>query len=187
MSNAALRALYMVLDPVDPSQVPNGTLFLDSSNSNVLSQKSSTGVVSVIGAGGGGSNPFLRQMVAGEAFTANKPLAIRPDGKVVLADSDGTNRKIFIGHSMQTSLGDGSVINVLCVTATLGGAISGLGFTSGQSIFMGETAGTYTNNVSTFSGSNDTYVKVGIALPPPGVAQAAATDLLIFTELIASD
>ncbi len=186
MSNAALRSLYLVLDPVDPSLVPNGTIFIDSSNGNLLSQKSAVGVVSVL-ASASGSNPFLRQMVAGEAFAANKPLAIRPDGKVVLADSDGTNRTVFIGHSMQTSLGDGSVVSVLCVTATLGGAISGMGFTSGQNIYMGETAGTYTNNVSSFSGANDTYVKVGIALPPPGVASAAATDLLIFTELIASD
>jgi hypothetical protein len=185
MSESAIKVAYLVLAPSTPASVPNGSLFLDSTNGNVLTQKDFSGGVFPIAAGA--SNPFIRSMVAGEAFSTNKPLSIRPDGKVVLSDSDQTNRTQLIGHSLATSLGDGSVVNVLCISATLVGALNGLGFTSGQNIYMGEATGTYTNDVNTFSGSNDTYIKVGIALPPGGSASAAATDLLVHTEIIGRD
>lgn len=185
MSNSALKALFLALEPTDPSNVPNGTIFLDSTNGNALSQKDYAGLVSVL-AVALGSNPFLRSMVAGESFGANKPLALRNDGKIVMADSDSVTRQQIIGHSNQVSLGDNSIVQVICLSTVLPGALTGLGFISGQNIYLGETTGTYTNDISTFSGDNDTYIKVGIALPPAGTSSSTATDLLIHTEVIAT-
>ena len=52
---------------------------------------------------------------------------------------------------------------------------------------MGENLGEYTNNVATFTGDNDVYMKVGIADCPAGTASANATDLIVITQLISSD
>lgn len=183
---AAVKVPYMVLDPVTPSAVPNGSIFLDSTNGNALSQKNAAGTVGVLASSASTTNPFIKQMVAGEAFAANKPLAKRADGKVVLADSQDSGRTVLIGYSMGAALALNSVVNVLCVGSNIAGIISGMGFTPGQIIYVGETPGGFTNNVASFTGNNDVYMKVGIADSPAGVAQSAATDLIALTEFVSS-
>lgn len=182
----ALKAAYLVLEPTQASEVPNSCLFIDADNGNILSQKSSTGTVGVI-ASSANANPLIKQMVAGEAFAAGKPLAIRPDGKVVLADSDDVTRKILIGWSQGVSLGNNSVVSVMGIGVSLIGVLNGLGFTSGDTIYMGETPGTYINNPSTgLTGENDVIYKLGIATGPSGLAQASATDLVACPTVITS-
>ena len=183
---AAVKAAYLALEPVEPGDVPNGCLFLDITNSNALTQKSSNGTVGII-ASSANNNPFMKQMVAGEAFPANKPLAKRADGKVVLADSQDATRTVLIGYSMAASLGNNSIVNVFCIGSNLSGVLSGLGFTPGQTIFLGEAQGTYTNNVATFTGNNDVYMKIGIADCAAGLASGLATDLIVNTQFISSD
>lgn len=182
---AALKAAFIVLEPAAQADVPNGCLFLDSGNGNLLSQKSATGVVGVL-ASSANSNPMIKQMVSGEAFPSGRPLAKRPDGKVVLADSDDNTRKVLIGWSMQASLGDGAIVSVMGIGVNLPGVLSGLGFICGQSIYMGETPGTYTNDPAAFTGQDDEIYLLGIADCPTGVAQAAATDLIVSSRLITS-
>lgn len=183
---APLKAAYLVLEPVEPSSVPNGCLFLDITNNNILSQKALNGTTGTLASGASSANPFIKQMVAGEAFASSKPLAKRSDGKVVLADSQDVDRTVLIGYSMGASLGDGSSVNVLCIGNNVIGVLTGLGFTPGQTIFLGENLGEYTNDVSTFTGNNDVYMKVGIADCLSGVASSDATDLIVLTELVSS-
>ena len=184
MTFAAIKATYILLEPTTPSSVPNGCLFLDSTNANVMTQKSATGDVGVIESSAA-SNPFVKSMVAGEAFAINKPLALLPTGKVVLADSDIPGRDVIIGHSIQSSGGDGAIINVLCIGANLAGVLTGLGFAPGDTIYMGESPGEYINDTALLTGNNDTIVKLGIADCATGIASASATDLILCTEYIA--
>lgn len=178
------KMTHLILEPVTSASVPNNSIFLDSSNLNQLTIKDSTGTLSVVSGGGGsGSNLFVKQMIAGEAFAINKPLSKRSDGKVIAADSDGVSTQRIIGHSLQASGGNNAPVNVLCLGANLAGALTGLGFAPGDEIFLGESGG-YTNSVNSFSGDNDSIIKVGIADCAAGVANSAATDLVIFTEVV---
>lgn len=45
---AIWAAGYMVLEPIAPGSVVNGSLFLDSTNSNYLSYKDEGGVITVL-------------------------------------------------------------------------------------------------------------------------------------------
>lgn len=178
------KMTHLILVPTPAAQVPNGALFLDSGNLNQLSVKSYAGTVAVVEGGGGSSSLFVKQMIAGEAFLANRPLSKRADGKVVAADSDSATGQQIIAHSLQASGGDNAPVNVLCVGANLAGALTGLGFSPGDEIFLGEN-GEYTNDISTFSNNDDSIIKVGIADCAAGEANVAATDLVVFTEVIA--
>ncbi|NDC22665.1 MAG: hypothetical protein EBZ49_00820 [Proteobacteria bacterium] len=178
-----VKGKAFVLDPATPSEIPNGSVFIDSTNLNQLSLKDTSGNVSVIGAGIN-QNLFVKQMQAGGSFGINQPLSKRPDGRVVLADSDGANTQQLIGYSLQISPGNNALVNVLLVGANILGAVNGLGFAPGDDVYISETGG-YTNNVSSFSGDNDSIVKVGIADCSAGVSSSVATDLVVFPEVIA--
>lgn len=182
MTAIGIKAKFVLLETITPAQAPNGSLFLDSTNANAATIKNVSGVLEPIDAGSG-SNLFIKQMQAGAAFSVNTPLSKRPDGKVVSSDSDGLNTQNHIGFALSASLSDGDLINVLCVGANIVGAISSLGFTPGQDIYLSEGGG-YTNDANSFTGANDSVIKVGIADCSAGNASSVANDLIILTEVI---
>lgn len=130
-----------------------------------------------------GSN--VKRMVAGEAFDAGVPLSKRPDGRVVQADSDGTDRQNFCGTAKEASLGVDDEVKVTLIGPNVAGALSSYSFTPGEEIFMGESPGVYVNTVAAFSGENDSIFRLGIADCSEGVASGTATDLILFPEVIA--
>jgi hypothetical protein len=177
-----MRAKYVLLDSTTPSAVPNGAVFLDSTNANLTTVKNLSGVLIPLESGSS-TNIFIKQMQAGGAFTVNTALSKRPDGKVVAADSDGANTQNHIGFALSAASLDGDLVNVLCVGANIVGAVMGLGFIPGQDIYLGES-GSYTNDPSSFSGTNDSIIKVGIADCSAGFASSTANDLIIFAEVV---
>lgn len=124
-------------------------------------------------------------MVAGEAFSAGVPLSKRPDGRVVQADSDGTDRQNFCGTAKEASLGVDDEVKVTLIGPNVAGALSSYSFTPGEEIFMGETPGVYVNTVAAFSGDNDSIFRLGIADCAEGIASVTATDLILFPEVVA--
>jgi len=180
MVKAAIEVPYVFLNPTDGAQVPNGALFLDSGNGDIPTFKTT----------GGSEQPvvnsasfFLKAMVAGAAIAAGKPISKRPDGKVIEADSDGVNAQNFIGTSQGSAASDGDPITLLLAGANLAGVLTGLGFTTGDIIYLSETGG-YTNDGNSFTGGDDTIVKVGIADCGAGLASATATDLIAISEVL---
>lgn len=182
MAQASFKAKVVILEPIDPSQAPNGSVFLDSTNSDALTTKTTGGSTSIIGAASG-DTLFKKDMVAGAAFAAKVPLSKRADGKVVAADSDSGTGQALIGYSLASSAGDGSIVQVLTVGANIAGALTGLGYTSGEEVYLSETGG-YTNDPNSFTGNNDSIIKVGIADCAAGIASGTATDLIVFAEVI---
>lgn len=173
---------YIILEPQAPGSVPANALFLDSTNANALSFKSSSSITEPVTSPG--ASIFIKQMEAGEAFTVNMPLSKRTDGKVVVGDADGVNGQKIIAYSLEASAGNGSLVNVLCLGANLVNAITGLGFTPGDNVFMGEN-GEYINNIVNLTGNNDSIIILGIADCSSGVASATANDLVVFTKVVA--
>jgi hypothetical protein len=129
------------------------------------------------------TNNFVKQMVAGAAFSLGQPVSKRNDGKIVRGGSDGATSQNFVGFSLQSSTADGDLINVLLASQNLVGVLTGLGFNTGDEIYLNESGG-YTNTVAGFTGNNDSVVKLGIADCGAGVASTTATDLIIFVEVI---
>lgn len=134
---------------------------------------------------GGGGGQATKDMVAGMAIAANKPVAKRNDGKIVLAGTSGADNKSVIGFSLASAAGDGSIISVLLIGSNLSGALIGSGIAVGASVYLSETGG-YVDTVAGFAGSDDQIFKLGIADCGDGLASNIATDLIVFPELISA-
>lgn len=184
MSNeVGFKANFIFLQPTDPSVVPNGSVFLDSTNGNSMSVKSSGGVTAPISTATG-SELFIKQMQASGPIGLKKSVSKRPDGKVEQADSDAADGQKVVGYALQSASADGDLIDVFCLGANLAGALTGLGYTPGDEVYLSETGG-YTNDPNSFTGGNDSIIRVGIADCSAGTASGTVTDLIAFTEVVA--
>lgn len=190
--------------PVDPSEISGSSGFVcRTSTSHKLAwhaaptthnisdyviqnarNQESFSIIDTFGSGGG-SVLNAKQMVAGEAIGVGKPVSKRSsDGKILLAESDGgIDRQNIIGVSITSAAAVDSIFSVQ-LNGNVAGAISGLGFSVGQDIFVGEIAGSYTNDPSVFTGNNDILFKVGVADCAAGIASSVATDLIMFFEVV---
>lgn len=183
MTIARFKATAVVLVPITPAQAPNGSVFLDSTNANALTTKSPGGVLTP-NLGGTPENIFIKQMEASGAISAKVPVAKLPTGKIVAADSDAAGGQEVIGFALSATLADGDLVMVVLVGANLEGALTGLGYAPGDEIFLSETGG-YTNDPNSFTGNDDSIIRVGIADCAAGVASATVVDLIAFAEVIA--
>lgn len=179
---AAVNARYIMLIPVDPSEVPNGALFLDANDGGAAKVKATGGNVDSIGSGA--TNLFVKPMVTDGAFASGQPVAKKSNGKVVAADSDGiSGEQNQIGFAMQASSGPDLLVNVLTCGPNVAGALTGMGFAPGQEVYLGE-AGGYVAANHAYQDGDDRIIRLGIADCPGGVASGVATDLVAFTEVI---
>lgn len=177
-----VKATFVQLIPVIPGIVPNGSLFLDSSNGNASTIKDTSGGTTVINSAEAATNLVTKVMQASAPIAANKPVSKRPDGKIEIADSNAPNGKAVIGITREAAVSADDLIAVLCVGANMVDAISGLGFTVGQELYVSDTGG-YTNDPSTLSGT-DAIIKIGVADCSAGGASSIARDLILFPDVV---
>jgi hypothetical protein len=114
----------------------------------------------------------------------NRHVSKKSNGRIIQADSDNPDGQQVVGVALQAGATAGDLINVLCVGANLAGALTGLGFAPGEEIYLSEASG-FTNNPNSFTGGDDTIMKVGVADCAAGVASGTAVDLISFPEIIA--
>lgn len=182
---ASIKVSYVELVPVHPASVPPGAMFLDETNAGKVTIKDTGGGGGAV-SDGGGTNYFESAMIAGAAIRSKRPVAKRSDGKVVEADTDDVAAMVEIGFSLAAAAGDGIGLSVLTHGPRLAGALDGLGFTSGEYVYMGETPGEYldADDVAAFTGNNDVIRIVGVADCPVGTASGTATDLIAIQRTI---
>lgn len=152
--------------------------------------KNGSGQVSQLTSGGeviGGAANFEKMMINGEGstITQNKPVSIKDDGSVCLADSDVTQRSRPIGF-MKAATSNTIAGKVILFGRNLPGVLTGLGFAPGDDIFMSETAGMLTNDAGSFSSNDDNIVRLGVACCADGVTGVLATDLILMREVLAN-
>lgn len=182
MTIAAINARYIQLVPSTPGEVPNGAFFLDSTDGNLPKVKEMGGSVEPITSGA--SNYFVKAMITDGAFPAGQPLAKKGNNRVVASDSDGVaGQQNQMGFALQESTGAGQTVNVLLNGPNLVGALTSLGFTPGQEVYLGENGG-YVASVNAFQDADDRIIRLGIADGPAGADGGPATDLIAFTEVI---
>jgi hypothetical protein len=133
---------------------------------------------------GGGGNPHQKTMIGNAAIAAGKPIAKLANGKAAQADSDGAGGlQNICGYAMTACSGDNAAFEVLLIGPNLAGALTGLGFTPGQDVFISEDGG-YTNDANSFTGANDSIIRAGVADCAANTATGTVVDLIVFTEVI---
>lgn len=133
---------------------------------------------------GGTAVPQSKQMVngSGSPIAANVMVSKKSDGSIVVADSDSVDGQQPVGVTAE-SIANGSSGTVITFGPNIPGILTGLGFISGQTIYISETGG-LTNDSGSFTGLDDSVIKVGIADSGEGVASATATDLILWREVV---
>jgi hypothetical protein len=183
---AKIKTSAVVLEPVTPASTPPGSIFNDSTNGNAFTNKTSGGAVDQIGATS--SADYLvkyKKNMTGATIPAYKRIALKPDSTICLADSDDPVAMKDIGISLD-AIDHNTFGRVLLNGANAPGALTGLGFTVGDNIFLSKTPGAFTNNASGFDPNTDTIMRVGIADCASNVASSTATDLIMVVEVYSS-
>lgn len=118
----------------------------------------------------------------GSPIAAFTPVAKHSSGSIYPADTDAVTGQKYIGITL-AAIAHNAAGPIKTVGDNIPDCILGLGFTPGQDIFLGEDGG-YTNDITGFTGDNDTILKVGIADCEEGTASGTAKDLIMWTEVI---
>ncbi len=179
---AKIRSSAILLQPMTREQVSeDNAIFIDSENDNELVTRTNATVQTIVSAE---ASLFKKSMVnkSGSTIPAKTPISKLANGGIAAADSDSATRQQAIGITVSEILDD-ALGDVNTFGANISGAITGLGFTSGQEIYLGENGG-YTNDPNSFSGDDDSLIKIGVADSEAGVASSVAKDIIIFPEII---
>ena len=179
----AAKALYLLLEPITPATAGLGSVYVDSTNGNALTYKDMGGTSTQIGASSGGGGPASRQMQAGAPIAINKPVSKRADGKIVVADADGPGAQKVVGFALAAAVNVNDLIPILPLGAIITGAIAGLGFAPGDTVYISETAG-YTNDPNAINPATDSLIQIGVADCAAGAASTTAVDLIVITKVV---
>jgi len=174
-------------DPVDAQIIPFASETFDVGSDvkrmrTVYFKKLIVDEVDIQGIPGQTKNIKLMVNNTLDTILAGTPVSKSSDGSIVPAASDTAQGQRFIGIALDPipSTLQG---RIQLVGNNVPNILSAYGFSSGDEVFIDEYNG-YTNDVSSFSGNNDSIIKVGVADCPEGAASAIATDLIMFVEVI---
>jgi len=174
-----MKAKAIILDPTTSTQVPVGAFFIDSDNANNFTLKSTDGSNQTVAKAGLSS--FIKKMVANGSIPINTPVSKSSTGYVIPAVTVGANGSNVIGYALSEASQQGDLIDVLMNGPNMPGVLSGLGFATGDTIYLADNSG-YTNIKPVFQ--DKSVIKLGIADCVGGSTFTVATDLIAITELI---
>ena len=134
--------------------------------------------------GAGPSIPQAKRMVnqSGALIPSGKMVSKKSDGSIVVADSDSLDGQQPIGVTSET-IADSSDGLVITFGPNIPGILTGLGFAPGDTIYVSENA-SLTNDGGSFTGDDDSIIKVGIADCAEGVVSGSATDMILWREIV---
>lgn len=188
---AKIRTGAVVFDPMAASSAPSGSIFLDKYNSNIFSEKTTSGSTGEVGTGGGGGgggvSAFIKskQNLSGTLIPANKRVSLKSDGSICLSDCNDLAADNSIGISQEDII-DGSWGIVMFDGPIAAGALDGLGFATGAIVMLGKDPGSLTTDQGIFNPVTDTIMKVGIADCASGLTSSTAVDLIMITEVVST-
>lgn len=181
---AKIKGSASTMEPSTPASAPVGSIFVDVTNSNALSFKSTGGTVITVGAVSSSDiMSKLKKNMSGFEILINTPVALKPDGSIAAADNDGLNVQVVIGISQETIAHD-AYGRVMLNGPNATGAVADLGFVPGNAILLSSVPGQLTNTTVGIDPVTMTVMKVGIADCASGVCSATATDLIMEAEVI---
>jgi hypothetical protein len=186
MVYARIRSSALILEPTTEGDVPPGAVFIDSANSYALSTKTIGGTkVQISAATSADILVKMKYNSTGAAIAAYQQIALKEDGSICLSDSDNPEALIDIGITLDL-IDNGSFGRVLLNGPNVMNALTGLGFLTGDTVYLSKTPGALTNDSLGFDPETDMIMKVGIADCPSNEIGTAATDLIMVTEVIST-
>lgn len=184
---AKLRTEAVVMHPIDPATnpPPAGSMFIDSTNNNAISTQSTTQNTPPAAVNTAATNVFkkLKKSVHTAIIPAKTPISLTPSGGIVPADSDAAQGQQPIGFT-DASVNPNEFVSCTLYGPNCEGALSGLGFSAGDELYLGETGG-YATNPGAFSGMNDSIIVIGVADCGGNDINTVATDLIVFRNVVA--
>lgn len=175
---AKMRGRSLVLPTSFPAENGIGSIYIDTPAGNVLTFRDYTSTdYPILGGTVTSSELLLKRKKNGTLVTipVDTTVAVKDDGTIIPTDSDDPDAVQMIGTTTEDILaGDYGV--VLLIGANSPNVLDGMGFTTGELIYLGSTPGSLTNDISTVVGT----VKVaGIADCPTDDFSSIATDLIL--------
>lgn len=165
------------------SSIDAATVQMNFVGSGVTASQISPGIVQV--AINTSSAVSLRKLVkndTGTTIPAFSCLTWKSDGTVELADANIASKALWAGIN-ESAIADGAY-GFAIKEGNIANALSTLGASPGDVIYMGENPGELT--LTPPIGITDTIFKIGKAEPPDGIAQPNAIDLYLEPEIISS-
>lgn len=185
MAQAKMRASGVVLTPIDPANALPGEMFRDENNADALTDKDTGGDEVPIGASSSDAvMTKLKQNKSGVTIAINSTVALITGGGIRKADSDAVDGQIIIGIALEEILDD-AIGNVALIGPNAKNAVQGLGFSVAAPIYLNEDGSNrgFTDNAGSFTGDNDSIVRIGYADCAAGAASATADDLIMFASV----
>lgn len=181
---ARIRTEAIQFEPVPSGSVSvNNAIFVDSTNANALTSKTSGGSLEEIGAAE--ASMFKKEMQCASPIRVGKPVSKLRTGKIVEADSDLAGGQNPCGFSLVEFVSADDKGLIFTVGPNLPGLLDEMGFAPGDIIYLDEVNGGMTNNVSRLQIGNDSIISLGMADCSAGDASSTARDLIFLMKVIA--
>jgi len=175
---AKMKGAALVLPTSYPAANPLGSIYTDDTNSNALTFRDYANVdIPIIGGTLTSSEIFTKRKLngTGSLIPTNTTVALKTDGTICLAESDVASATMVIGTTLEP-IADGAYGAIRLVGSSNPNVVSGMGFTSGDIIYLGSTGGALTNDLGSVVG---TVRVVGIADCETDIQSSVATDLIL--------
>jgi hypothetical protein len=182
---AKIRCPSLKMDPIAPGEAPLGSIYLDANNADALSTKTTGGSQVVLNEAAQSIMIKRKRNMTGAQIGANKQISLKSNGSIILSDNDNPDAMRAIGFTLE-AIEDGAYGNVLLIGSNVAGAVAGMGFNSGDRVYLSNQPGELTNDIDSFNPVTDTIYRVGIADCASETQSETATDLIMMAEIIST-
>jgi len=175
---AKMKGAALVLPTSYPAANPLGSIYTDDTNSNALTFRDYANVdIPIIGGTLTSSEIFTKRKLngTGSLIPTNTTVALKTDGTICLAESDVASATNAIGVTLEP-IAPSAYGAIRLIGSSAPNVVSGMGFSTGDTVYLGSTAGGLTNNLGSVVG---TVRVVGIADCATDIQSSVATDLIL--------
>ena len=175
---AKMKGAALVLPTTYPAANPLGAIYTDNTNSNALTFRDYANVdTPIIGGALTSSEIFTKRKKngTGSLIPVNTTIALKTDGTLCPAESDVPTATNAIGVTLEP-IASGAYGAIRLIGSSAPNVVSGMGFSTGDTVYLGSTAGGLTNDLGSVVG---TVRIVGIADCATDIQSSIATDLIL--------
>jgi hypothetical protein len=173
---AKFRGRSLVLPSSSPTGGQLGSLYVNAANLNSLTFRDYAGIDQPIFGTPSAEQVLVKRKKNNNLVTidADTVVALLSDGSIAPADSDDPLATNAIGTAKET-IAPNDYGGILILGPNSENVLDGMGFTTGDLIYLGSTPGSLTNDIGSIVGE---IKVVGIADCPTDMMSSVATDLI---------
>lgn len=179
-----IRTAGVLLLPKDPAEALPGELYRDQNNADSLTDQSTGGTDTQVGAASSDSLFVKYKYNASlSIIPAGTIVALTSTGNILPADSDGVGLQYALGIS-KVDIDPNSYGPVNLRAANISGILSGLNIAPGKVIYLNNTGANrgFTDDISGLDPMTNSIVKMGYSDLASNTNSGFATDLILIGE-----